>query len=71
MIVREFLASKDVPFKVVVHHQGNKHDEAIRMKYRDFHRLEHPLVTSFARRRGGRLHAAARLPRRIQATSTP
>jgi Ala-tRNA(Pro) deacylase len=41
--------------------EGNRHDETIRMKYRDYHQLEHPLVTSFARRPSkGRLHAAAR-----------
>jgi len=28
--------------------QGNTHHEAIRMKYRDFYKLEHPLVASFA-----------------------
>jgi Ala-tRNA(Pro) deacylase len=28
--------------------QGNTHDEAIRMKYADFERLEHPIVTTFS-----------------------
>ena len=28
--------------------EGNTHDEAIRMRYRDFYNLEHPLVAEFA-----------------------
>jgi Ala-tRNA(Pro) deacylase len=30
--------------------EGDKHDEAIRMTYAEFKRLEHPMVASFARR---------------------
>ena len=29
--------------------EGDKHDEAIRMKYAEFNELEHPAVASFAR----------------------
>lgn len=39
--------------------EGNTRDEAVRMRYRDFYDLEHPLVAEFAVPGGGKTPAGA------------